>query len=163
MKENQIKVFFVALFTPIFSGIGILAIPVLLLVVSNLIDYATGLIASNYRGEKINSYKSFKGIAKKICMWLLICVGIMLDVFIMSAGEKFGITIPSLFIISIIVTAWLFINEVISILENIVDIGVEIPAFLLPLVKNIKTKVDKTATDELAASKEAVEHGKNNS
>ena len=36
-------------------------------------------------------------------------------------------------------------NEIISILENIIDIGVSVPAFLMPLVKNIKSQTEKIA------------------
>ena len=40
----------------IMDFLGILAIPVFLMVGCNLIDYITGLIASKYRNEKMNSY-----------------------------------------------------------------------------------------------------------
>lgn len=154
MTENQIKLFGTVCITPvmsIFSGIGILIIPVLLLIASNIIDYTTGIVASPYRGEKVNSYKSFKGIAKKVCMWLLVCVGILLDVFITNLGHQFNITVPSVFIITCIVVAWLFFNEIISILENMCDIGVDMPSFLLPLVKNIKKQVEQKAETEVGA------------
>lgn len=36
-------------------------------------------------------------------------------------------------------------NEIISILENMVDIGIQIPSFLLPLVKNIKSQTEHFA------------------
>uniref|UniRef100_UPI0006D2ACA4 phage holin family protein n=1 Tax=Clostridium sp. NkU-1 TaxID=1095009 RepID=UPI0006D2ACA4 len=40
---------------------------------------------------------------------------------------------------------WLICNEVISTLENLIDIGVDIPSFLMPIVKLIKGHVeDKT-------------------
>ena len=41
------------------------------------------------------------------------------------------------------VAIWIICNELISILENMVDIGIELPAFLLPLVRKLKTTVDK--------------------
>lgn len=157
MKENQIKAIFITLFTPIFSGIGILAVPVILLVLSNIIDYSTGLVAAKYRSERINSYKSFRGIAKKVCMWLLVCVGVLVDAFIINYGGRLGLTVPSLFIISCLVASWLFVNELISILENMVDIGVTMPPFLIPMVKNIKTKVEANAEAEIAGITEKKE------
>ena len=43
------------------------------------------------------------------------------------------------------VAIWLICNEIISILENISDIGVNLPPFLKPLIKNIQEQVeDKT-------------------
>lgn len=57
MKENYIKVFFTAIFALISSILGVLTVPVLLMVACNVLDYATGLMASTYRSEDINSYK----------------------------------------------------------------------------------------------------------
>lgn len=143
---NKIKSIFVAVFSALTGWLGILAVPMLFLVLCNLIDYITGLMAGPNRGEKINSYKGFRGIAKKICMWLLVGVGAMIDWLIIYAGNTIGITIPINFLIACIVAVWLIANEIISILENMVDIGVKIPPFLLPLVKNIKKQVEDKAT-----------------
>lgn len=157
MKDNKVKALFITLFTPIFSGIGILAVPVMLLAISNIIDYGTGLVAAKYRKEKINSYKSFRGIAKKVCMWLLVCVGVLVDAFIINYGCRIGLTVPSLFIISCLVASWLFVNELISILENMVDIGVDMPPFLMPFVKNIKSKVESKAEADIVSLAEKKE------
>jgi phage-related holin len=82
-------------------------------------------------------------------MWLLIAVGAMIDWLIIYAGTYIGIAIPVTFIVACIVAIWLICNEIISILENMVNIGAKIPPFLLPLVKNIKKQVeDKTAVKE---------------
>lgn len=41
-----------------------------------------------------------------------------------------------------LVTVWLIANEIISILENIGDIGVESPAFLLPMIQWVKQQAE---------------------
>ena len=74
MKENYIKAFFIGVFALISSMLGVLTIPVILMVACNVLDYATGLMASTYRSQDINSYKSIRGIMKKVCMWLLVVV-----------------------------------------------------------------------------------------
>lgn len=146
---NKIKTGFTAFFSVLAGWLGILAIPTLILVICNIIDYVTGLIAGPRRGETINSYKSFKGIAKKVCMWLLVVVGALVDQLVLYAGKTVGIALPFTFLVACIVAIWLVCNEIISILENIVDIGVELPPFLAPLVKNIKKQVeDKAAIKE---------------
>ena len=146
---NKLKSVFIVFFSTISSWLGILAIPVAALIICNLFDYATGLMASKYRNESINSYKGFRGIAKKICMWLLVGVGAMIDWLIIYAGNTVGISIPVSFLVACVVAVWLIANEIISILENMVDIGVSIPPFLIPLVKNIKKQVeDKTTIDK---------------
>jgi toxin secretion/phage lysis holin len=140
---NKVKAIFIAFFTALAGWLGILAIPVLILVLSNLIDYVTGLVASKYRDRKINSYKSFRGIVKKICMWLLVAVGALFDWLIIYAGETVGVSIPVAFLIACVVAIWLITNEFISILENMKDIGVPIPPFLQPLVKNVQKQVEE--------------------
>ena len=69
-QANYIKAIFTAVFAFLSALLGVLAVPVILLVVCNLIDYMTGLMASKYRAEDINSYKSIRGIFKKVSMWL---------------------------------------------------------------------------------------------
>lgn len=76
---EKLKVIVTAVWSIILSALGILAIPVLLLVTCNLIDYFTGIAASKFRKQQIDSYKGIRGIAKKICMWLLVGVGVIVD------------------------------------------------------------------------------------
>lgn len=119
-----------------------IAVPVLLMVACNVLDYATGLMASTYRSEDINSYKSIRGIMKKVCMWLLVIVGAIIDQLLLYATQTAGITLPFTFLVACIVAIWIICNEIISILENIKDMGVTIPAFLIPLVTHVKSQVE---------------------
>ena len=142
MKENYIKAFFTAIFALISSVLGVLTVPVLLMVACNVLDYATGLMASTYRSEDINSYKSIRGIMKKVSMWLLVIVGAIIDQLLLYASQTAGITLPFTFLVACIVAIWIICNEIISILENIKDMGVTIPAFLIPLVTHVKSQVE---------------------
>lgn len=146
MKE--IKAIFITVFSALSGLLGVLYVPVLLMVACNLIDYVTGLMATPNREEKLSSYKSIKGIFKKISMWLLVVVGAILDYLINYAGQMIGVKLPFSFLIGSIVAIWIVANEIISILENMIDIGVELPKFLLPLVKNIKEQADKAGEME---------------
>ena len=137
------KVIFAAAFGFLSSLLGVLAMPVLLVVLCNIIDYATGLMASPYRSQDINSYKSIRGIGKKICMWLLIVVGVIIDQTLLYASDTVGIRMPFTFLVACIVALWIICNEIISILENVKDMGVNIPGFLEPLVRNIKSQVEE--------------------
>lgn len=128
--------------------LGILAIPVFLMVGCNLIDYTTGLIASKYRDEKLNSYKGMHGIIKKVCMWLLVVVGAMVDALVRYASETMGLSFQMPFVVATLVAVWIVVNEIISILENIVDIGIDLPPFLMPIVKRIKKEVEEVAEDK---------------
>ena len=142
-QANYIKAIFTAVFAFISALLGVLAVPVILLVTCNLIDYATGLMASKYRSQDINSYKSIRGIFKKVSMWLLVVVGAIIDELLLYAATTIGKPMPVTFLIACVVAMWLICNEIISILENIQDMGVNIPAFLQPLVKHIRSQVEE--------------------
>lgn len=125
------------------SLLGALYVPVLLMVACNIIDYATGLMAAPYRTDgSISSYKSIRGIQKKVTMWLLVVVGAIVDNLLVYAAAAMGFIAPFDFLISCVVAIWITCNELISILENIVDIGVNIPPFLMPIVKYIKKQTE---------------------
>lgn len=144
-KIDVVKGFFAAVFGMLTSLFGALAIPILLLVACNVIDYATGLGASKFRGQEISSYKGIKGIAKKVCMWILIVVGAIVDELIIYTTAQFGFVFPIPFIVACIVAVWLICNELISILENLKDMETPLPAFLVKLTKNIKSQIESTA------------------
>ena len=103
---------------------------------------STGLMASKYRAQDINSYKSIRGIFKKVSMWLLVVVGAIIDEMLLYASTSIGWKSPVTFLVACVVAMWLICNEIISILENIQDMGVNIPAFMQPLVKHIRSQVE---------------------
>lgn len=139
---EKIKVLMVGAIAALTSFLGVLAIPVYLLVGCNLIDYATGIMASKPRGEKLSSYKGIKGIQKKVGQWLLVVIGSWVDVLIKYSVENVGVAWKFPFIVSIIVAVWLVVNEMLSILENLNDLGVKMPPFLKPILNRLKTEVE---------------------
>lgn len=134
-QANYLKAIVIGIGSFLTSILGVLAIPTVLMVASNVTDYITGLIASKFREQDINSYRSMRGIFKKVGMWLLVIVGAILDVLLEYSLANLGIKIPFSFPVASIVEVWITCNEIISNLENIQDIGVNIPGFLKPLVK----------------------------
>ena len=147
-QATAIKAVFTAIFAFISALLGDLAVPVLIMVACSVIDYITGLGAAPYRektettGGSISSYKSIRGIVKKVCMWLLVVVGALIDQLLIYTTDKIGISMPFDFLIACVVAIWIICNELISILENLKDMGVNIPAFLTPIVKNIQSQVE---------------------
>lgn len=141
---GKIKAMVIFFFTGLTASLGALAIPLYLLVGANIIDYATALKAAPLRGEERTSRKGIKGITKKICMWLLVLVGFMIDTLLAYLAQTMGWAMPFQFAVACLVCIWLLVNEFISIIENIADLGVEVP-FLMPLVKWVKQKAEDTA------------------
>lgn len=138
------KAICIATFGLLSSWLGVLAIPVYVLVGCNVMDYITGLAAAHRRGQKVSSYVGVLGIAKKVCMWLLIAVGAVVDWLLMYCGSQLGFEIHLPMLAASLVAVWLIINEIISILENIGDIGVPLPGFLTKIVQGLKSKIECT-------------------
>ena len=142
---NELKIKSTVVLSFIFNTLGILAIPVLCLLPLNIIDYITGINAAPYRdsksGRPVKSYKSIRGINKKVSMYLLICVGWIVDKLIATSLAYIGVAI-NFQIFAITIACWLCFNETISILENMEDSGAAIPPFLMPLLKKIKKQIN---------------------
>ena len=141
-NADKLKVWFVTVFTAFNSLLGSLAVPFYILVGANVVDYVTGICAAVYRGEKVSSEVGFHGIAKKVCMWLLVMVGYVLDYCIVAVGRTMNVDIATGCLVSVAVVFWLLANEIISILENISDIGTPLPPFLLKLVELVRDKTE---------------------
>ena len=63
---DKIKYTFITVFTAINGFLGSLATPFYILVLTNILDYLTGIGAAVYRGERVSSETGFHGIAKKV-------------------------------------------------------------------------------------------------
>lgn len=148
---DKIKAFFIMAFSAVFNWLGILEFPILILLGCNIFDYYTGIEAAPKRApdddKPVKSYKSIRGISKKVCMYILIILGWFVDVLIESTlTQLIPVTIPPVFAITI--TCWLIFNEIISILENMEDMEVAIPQFLLPILRKMKGQVEDKAEKE---------------
>ena len=147
MEHKGAQGIIVGFFTALTAWLGTLAIPVYILLGCNLIDYITGIMAARARGEKVSSEIGFLGIAKKVCQWLLVIVGWMLDVVIHNVVENAipGFEVPIM--VALFVAFWLIANEMLSILENIDQIGVPIPAFLKKVIVYFLHSTEKKADE----------------
>lgn len=152
---EKTKVIITACLTALSNFLGVLFIPVMLMVGCSVVDYITGLIATQYRGIEIKNQISIRGIYKKVCMWLLVPVGWWMDILVDYSMEQFGIDFGWNMLIATVVAVWIIINEMISILENLIDIGVKIPPFLMPIAKKIRVSIEAVADQEDKADEES--------
>jgi toxin secretion/phage lysis holin len=144
---EKIKIAIIGFFAVMTSWLGTLAIPVYILVACNVIDYVTGITAACVRKEQVSSYKGILGIAKKVFMYLLVLVGVFVDFMLQYMFKNLNIPISLPFVVGCIVACWLVLNEMLSILENLNEIGVPMPPFLMPLVERIRGTVEKKGED----------------
>lgn len=126
---------------------GIIVIPLMILTITMIIDYVTGMAAA-WHNKKLSSKKGLSGIIKKISYLALVCVGMGVDWLIYSGLSQAGISTEHSVFFGVLVTVWLIINELISILENLKAIGVPMPTFLIKIVKRLKVMAENVGESE---------------
>lgn len=136
------KTVFISLGTAVSSLLGVLFVPILIMVACNTLDFITGMISSWMKGDSITSKAFYRGVVKKVCMWLLVLVGVLIDETLAYSLQQFGIALPFSFLISCVVAVWIICNEFLSILENMTKIGVPMPAFLKKLVRYLQHQTE---------------------
>lgn len=145
-KENVIHGVISLIIAGVSAYFQIIAIPLIVLTAVMLVDYITGMVSA-YTKSELSSSKGLMGIFKKIGYFCLVAVGITTDYIICSALSSIGITSEVTMVFGLIVTIWLIINELISILENLTKLEVPIPDFLVKVISRLKNSVENKAND----------------
>ena len=146
-KDFFQQAFVSAAIAALISYLGAIAIPVIILTAAMIIDYITGMISAWHKSE-LSSQKGVFGIVKKVSYLALVCVGMGVDWLIYSGLNQAGISTENSVFFGVLVTIWLIINELISILENLEAIGVPMPAFLIKIVKRLKVTAENVGESE---------------
>lgn len=149
MEESQIRplqAVFSAFLAMLVSYIGVVAVPVTVLMVAMIVDYVTGMVAA-WHSSELSSKKGVFGIIKKISYLALVVVGMGVDWLIYSGLQSVGVSLGYTFFFGVLVTIWLIINELISILENLGQIGVPLPRFLTSITKRLKKTTENVAKE----------------
>ena len=107
-----------------------------------VLDYITGMTAA-WVTKSLSSRIGIIGIIKKLGYIALISVAMIADWAISQGGAYVGVQIKGQGFVALLVIAWLLINELISILENIGKIGVQYPDWFLTLLKHLKQTTEK--------------------
>lgn len=143
MKETTLKTAIAVALAAATAYFRELAIPVLVLAVVMAIDYISGMVSAWIKCE-LSSRVGVLGIVKKVAYLLAVVVAIVADWVVQTAGAQLGVDLGGFYFFGLLVTIWLVLNECISILENISEIGVPLPAFLLKLIEKLKKTVEDT-------------------
>lgn len=146
-KESIIKATLTVAGTALSAYLGKLLIPIFILIAVMIFDYISGMAKAAINGE-LSSRTGIKGIVKKTCYLLVVVVGCVVDYAINMLALHFGVDLGQAFLVGLIVTIWLIINECISILENAAVIGVPVPKFLTKIISKLKIAVEQKADSE---------------
>lgn len=110
---------------------------IIALVVFVIVDYLTGILCA-IEDKSLSSEVGFKGIAKKVVIFLLVGIANILDVEVIGTG-------------SVLRTAVIFFylsNEGISILENSTHLGLPVPKKLKDVLEQIHDRSEEKEDDE---------------
>lgn len=103
------------------------------LIVFAAVDYATGVLAAIIK-KRLNSRVGFKGIAKKVLMFLIVGIANIVDVRLIQTGSAFR-TATIIFYLA---------NEGVSLLENSARCGLPIPKKLKDILTQLHESEKET-------------------
>lgn len=163
MNENIIKFFNVinSIFSAIIVGISELfsgqRVLFLGYLAFNIIDFITGTIKARINKTE-NSSKGLLGILKKVGYWILILVTFLASYMLEVIGGIIGIDLGFVTLFGWFTLGCLMINEIRSILENLTELGIKLPNFLIKGLDVVQNIIEKE-TDEINNS-DSEENGK---
>lgn len=119
----------------------------------NIVDYIYGLMKARAT-DTLSSAKGAKGVAKKFSYWVIIALAFGVSVVLIDLGTVIGIDIGFLQLIGWFTLAVYILNELTSIVENMVALGVDVPDILVRGLAAARTAVneagDKVVPDNKA-------------
>lgn len=116
--------------------------------VLNVFDWLTGWYKSR-KNKKESSSVGLKGILKKLGYWIIIAVAfLMSSVFVNLGKDILGINLDFLTMIGWFTLACLMVNEVRSILENLVESGYNVPSVLINGLEIANKMINKESEDD---------------
>ena len=114
----------------------------LLLVFCIVLDYVTGMTRAWMKGE-LSSGVGIRGFVKKLCYILGVAVGFAADLLISLLADNLGLTVDIPAVLGLTVTLMLSLNELISVAENLGQIGVPMPAALTRALQKLGEREDR--------------------
>ena len=100
-------------------------------------DYLTGVMCA-ISDRNLSSNVGFKGICRKVLIFLLVGIANILDVHVIGTG-------------SVLRTAVIFFyisNEGVSLLENAAHLGLPVPEKIKAVLEQLHDRAEKTETEE---------------
>ena len=141
MKETTMKTILSAALAALAAYFRLLVVPLAVLVVMMICDYASGMTAA-WVTKRLSSRLGIIGIVKKVCYLLVVAVGIVVDYIIQAVGAPLGLDLSGYSIFGLLVIVWLILNELISILENLRELEIPLPNFLLKIIDKLKSQTE---------------------
>ena len=108
----------------------------------NILDTITGWSRAKI-SKTLNSRTGFKGVVNKIGCWMLLLIGFLIPICFKELGQIIHIDLTITVYLGWFILASLMVNELRSIIENLVEIGVKVPTILINGLEVVAQKLDE--------------------
>lgn len=153
MKDKIIKLSLSAVAATVSAYMNIMILPMIMLIAAMSADYISGVAAAWSTGT-LNSKIGKHGALKKVCYMLLVITAGITDWVVYYGFLQIGIVYEIKYYFGLVVTVWLILNELLSILENCSVMGLPVPKFLKPFIARLKILTENSVeTEEKADEK----------
>ena len=110
----------------------------------NVVDWLSGWARSRQKKES-SSKAGAKGIVKKVWYWVVIGTAFFIGFSFEQMGQSIGVPLDFMNLVGWFVLANYLVNEIRSVLENLVDMDVPVPVFLVRGLKIAAEKIEAAA------------------
>ena len=111
------------------------------LIVFAALDYVTGVMCA-IAGHALSSAVGFKGICRKVLIFMLVGIGHILDVHVVGTGSALRTAVICFYLS----------NEGVSLLENASHLGLPVPEKLKNVLEQLHSRSDKDKQDDEVGS-----------
>lgn len=120
----------------------------------NVIDYITGYIKAKYFLKNENSKMGAQGIFKKVFYWIIIIISFWISNVAISLGKLIGVNLTFMILLGWFTLASYLINEIRSIIENVVEMGGNVPSWLIKGLSVANESINKVADSNISVKSE---------
>lgn len=144
----SIKDFILSIIVRVFGDFWYIFI---LYMIFNILDWITGSLKA-IKLKNVSSYLGVKGLIKKLGYWIVIGIAFSISCIFVIIGKKIlSVNLSFMYSLGWFTFAILLVNEVISILENLVALKIKVPNILIRSLKvtdNILDNVSDKILDQ---------------
>lgn len=126
----------------------------------NVVDWVSGWQRAAMKGES-SSAVGAKGIAKKVWYWVIIGMAFFIGFSFEQMGKTIGVPLGIMNMLGWFVLANYLVNEIRSILENLVDIGVPVPDFMVKGLQITADRLEQAADKAVGEDEDGAEKNTN--
>ena len=114
------------------------------LLIANIIDWISGWMRSRMKGESCSKVGAI-GAMKKVWYWVVIGIAFFIGFSFEQMGQTIGVALDFMNFVGWFTLANYLVNEIRSILENLVEMGVPVHPFLVKGLKIASEKIEAAA------------------